>query len=202
LKEKSKEAKPLLDNKNESKSTTNTSINDQKYIQPISQNSFSQQYPQFASNNNNNNLREQHQRIVDDSNQRYDEQERRKKKPYTASGSHIIAGNVGSGIGSPRDLTEKYENYDENSRANRMRNSQSTERVDNRSSQMLRINHQGNNSSYDIYRNSGDVQIPIERLDRVDYNNNNYNRPNPFRSANEFADSRVAYRLASTERLN
>ncbi|CAF0774473.1 unnamed protein product [Brachionus calyciflorus] len=80
---------------------------------------------------------------------------------------NMVAGNVGSGIGSPRNLTE---NLDDEYLPQNNRKSRSNV----------------NTSNYSINRN-GEIQIPIS-----------YEK----RNKTEYTDSRVAYRLASSnERL-
>lgn len=99
---------------------------------------------------------------------------KRRKKTH----SSVIAGNVGSGIGSPRNWTEPLED-------NRWDNSvmkNSTSFSANNDHQRSRKNL--SNSSHSISR-GGDIKIPIERgFDKRFIN-----------------DPKVAYRLASNEKL-
>ncbi len=65
-------------------------------------------------------------------------------------------------------------------------------------SQRIKKNH--HNSNYSMNRTqTGEIIIPIERIDR--YDGKNYSKQKLFITENEYSDPKVAARLASNEYL-
>ncbi len=148
---------------------------------------------------------------------------KRKKKPSVPqSNSSVIAGQVGAGIGSSRNLTEPYEDAYGNIVQTETIIVKPAPTVGTRkSTRQNNVNNVASHSTYSMNRNSaGEVQIPIQRIDRFEYDpsatqqqqrgsqnnmhrtsNGHVNRRSINNNLNEYADPRVAYRLASTERL-
>lgn len=115
---------------------------------------------------------------------------KRRKKSRSSSNSSIIAGNVGSGIGSPRNLTEPHDENRHSSNAINKSVSGDLNHDARRSKRHLNI------SSHSINRHAEEVQIPIYRVD------SNFDRKNyqvETININEYPDPKVAYRLASNQ---
>ena len=130
---------------------------------------------------------------------------RRRKNRSNSNTSSVIAGHVGSGIGSPRNMAENMDDNnwsggDNNNNNNnkKMKNSYSTEIYT-----PSRKNIHNSNSNRNVSAlNQGDVQIPIER---IEYYERSVHQKSSFGyktvDVNEYSDPRVAYRLASNENL-
>lgn len=145
-----------------------------------------------------------------------------------SSNSSTIVGNVGSGLGSPRNITAEYQSDEEDP--------ESRIQVISSRRPVKSGNMNTSNSTYTMYKNAttGEVQIPIQRVDRLDYEptshtHYNYQQPSSnlgrgsytnvnmqgsgsrgnlnsgsrrnVTTLSEYSDSKVAYRLASTEQL-
>ncbi len=123
---------------------------------------------------------------------------RRRKNRSNSNTSSVIAGNVGSGIGSPRNMTENIDDNNWSGGENKkMKNSYSTELY---TSSKKNMNNSTSNRNINI--NQGDVQIPIER---IEYYERSVQQKSTYGiksiDLNEYSDPRVAYRLASNENL-
>ena len=119
----------------------------------------------------------------------------------------MIAGHVGAGLGSPRNLADPYEDEEELVIQHQQQPRPKTSHGNS--------NMPTSNSAQALSRNAaGEVQIPIQRMDMYDMDvNNNFalhrshqgSRKKAHGNSNynlsEHPDSKVAYRLASTERL-
>lgn len=108
----------------------------------------------------------------------------------------MIAGNVGSGIGSPRNMAEP---LDDGRYLNPIRNASSFDQnlnTDHKRSSRRHLNV----SSHSINRGQNiptdEIQIPIHRVDS-NFDRRNYQIETV--NINEYPDPRVAYRLASNE---
>jgi hypothetical protein len=128
---------------------------------------------------------------------------KRRKKSRSSSNSSIIAGNVGSGIGSPRNLTEPHDEHRQ-SNPNAISGSRSMGSELNsdaaaaaaRQQQRSRRHLNVSNHSINRHTSTDEVQIPIHRVD------SNFDRKNyqvETININEYPDPRVAYRLASNQ---
>ncbi len=120
---------------------------------------------------------------------------RRRKNRSNSNSSSVIAGNIGSGIGSPRNMTENIEDNNWSTFEKRkMKNSLSSE--------IYSTSKKNLNSSTSNRKNQGDVQIPIER---IEYYEKSFQQKSSYGiksiDLNEYSDPRVAYRLASNENL-
>ena len=122
---------------------------------------------------------------------------KRRRKSRSSSNSSVIAGNVGSGIGSPRNMTEP---LDDGRYLNPIRNASSFEQNLNADQNQRRPSRRHLNvSSHSINRNTipiEEIQIPIHRVDS-NFDRRNYQIETI--NINEYPDPRVAYRLASNE---
>lgn len=142
---------------------------------------------------------------------------RRKRHRTVNGGAQVpIVGNVGQGIGSPRNITETIDARDVDYRmgqAYRLKGSQSNERLNDVRSQP--VYYQGPSAVYSSHHgrgpaqhlstnslNKNEINIPIERIDRYEQSRSEYKNYTLQRiDINEYADPKVAYRLASSERL-
>lgn len=149
-----------------------------------------------------------------------------KRRKRHRSSQIPIAGNVGSGIGSPRDIAETIDDT-MRSGGGRLRNSRSNEfindgtggaqsrsRRESRSRTPQHVHYQqtpmphyhqhhhiyNGGQAYSSQSRVNEVNIPIERLDhRVEYGSKKQVMQTI--NVNEYADPKVAYRLALNEAL-
>ncbi len=137
---------------------------------------------------------------------------------YHVNQASVIAGHVGSGIGSPRNLADATDEYETDSGIMQPVYQLPPPPILPRNIPQRPGNMYQSNSNYSMNR-YGEIQIPIQRLDQDQqqqqfprnhstqfhyYNNSNQmnnNRKSNNNLISDYSDSRVAYRLASTEKL-
>lgn len=109
--------------------------------------------------------------------------------------SNVIAGNVNSGLGSPKNFATELQVADDGKWQKSIKNAiyysseilNDDEGLENKRPSMTKINMELRRSFYSLNRNNnGDIQIPIKLQSE---------------NSNGYPDSRVAYRLASNEFL-
>lgn len=133
-------------------------------------------------------LRKSGERLPSTSESSSKNKRRKSRSGSNASGGAAIAGNIGSGIGSPRNMADD----------GRMRSASSIERDLNRgppgSGSRRHLNASTNSINRYPTSQDGEVQIPIHRVDS-NFERRNYQVETI--NVNEYPDPRVAYRLAS-----